>query len=458
MKRFVSFTTVLAVLIAIAHPAGAQVETAVSGKLAAEEMKGLIQKAQESGDVLVKSVGAEAQSALSRFETIMGDNIAKPIDQLDSSLRAEVTAMRALAAGLQRSVDSLPKCLGNEGQLLLAGAKAGLSTSLSSIPMVRGEPLAYLIEDAQRGVPYVVKHEEKDGNRHLIMRGANLWGTSDVCSVTAKAVSITEGRVVPLNVLAYDQEKVDLRMPTETPPGQWVVTVEAAKRGWFDSCKNPDRERDTEQVTAGLSIVRPQTVTVSLSSTAMCRAVDRYTYRRTGAVTATGCGTDSSHRAENVSFDKPGYKLVDWSFVDTSNTRGGASATLAGEVIHVRYHAQKRGNTCTHGNGRGSWVVVMEGEKELAEASGTTMQLVTSAVLRPGESRSFALGAESNACTEKANTISVEGRYSNGKMIAVPQVTVPRGKRETTSVEGLSAFLNNEARVGTLTLASSSCL
>lgn len=438
--------TVLVAVLLMAAAGGARAQSEVlTGKVVADELRNVIDQAQGSAEILVGQAGQQAQAALERLEKLLGDKLTKPVDQLDATLRAEVSAARGVAIALKGTLDSLPKCVGNEAQLLLAGFKSGLNTSLSGIPLVKGEPLAYLVEDAKRGVPYVVRHTPEMGARHLIVRGANLWPAHKVCEITAKAVAFSGDRDVALQVISHDQEKIDLRMPADTVAGEYILKIEAKKRSWLGCSSKP------VTVSAGMSVVPPQVVSMTLAAVPACKTVERYSMTRSVQKSNNGCNTDNKQTSERIDFDRPGFTLERFDFRDESNSRGSASAARSGNGVQARASAQGRGNTCSHGKGTGRAVVTLHGVRELDPQPGQRVAIFDGVTVKQGESLAFEL-APGGTCEAVSHTVAGNGTFANGLKVALPPIAVASDRSQTSSENGVRAFFNGVSRSGTLAL------
>ncbi len=418
----------------------------LTGKIVADELRTVIEQAEGSGQVLVGQIGIQAQAALTRLEAILGDKITTPLDQLDATLRAEVSAARGITNALKGTLDALPRCVGNEAQLLIAGVKSGINTSLSSIPLVKGAPLAYLVEDVQRGVPYVIKHESGMGDRHLVVRGANLWRSEQVCRISAKAVGLNNDSEFALPVIAQDVEKIDVRMPENTAPGQYIIKIQAEKKGFFGlSCGDPIT------VSAGFSVVPPQQVEITVSDTPICKVVERYSYTASVQKSNNGCNTGTKRESRLIAFDRPGFTLERFEFRDESNSRGGARAELSGNGVQVTASAQGRGNTCSPGKGRGRGVVTLYGVRTMPSREDV-VRAVGEFVVKQGESKEFALAAAPAACEVESYSIRGVGNFVDGRSLALPPMTVQTDQQQTASEGGVRLLFNGQSRSGTVAL------
>lgn len=418
----------------------------LTGKVVADELRTTIEQAEGSGQVLIGQMGIQAQAALTRLETILGDKITTPLDQLDATLRAEVSAARGVANTLKGTLGALPKCVGNEAQLLVAGVKSGLNTSLSGIPLVKGVPLAYLVEDMQRSVPYVIKHEPNMGDRHLVVRGANLWNADQVCSISAKAVGLNNDSEFSLPVLAHDVEKVDLRMPSNVAPGQYILKIQAEKKRLLGlSCADPIT------VSAGFSVAPPQQVKISVSDTPVCKVVERYSFTGSVQQSNNGCNTGTKRESRLIAFDRPGFTLERFEFRDRSNSRGGARAEISGNGVQVTASAQGRGNTCSHGKGKGRGVVTLHGVRELPSREDIARS-VGNFLIKQGESKEFMLAAVPANCEVESYILRGAGNFIDGLSLALPPITVQTDQQQTASEAGLRLLFNGQSRSGTLAL------
>lgn len=422
----------------------------VTAAVVSDELMSIVRQAEASGESLVGEAGKQAQAALERLERIVGDKMTMPIQSLDAGLRAEVSAARGVASALRATLDALPKCVGNEAQLLLAGVKSGINTSLSGIPLVKGVPLAYLVEDISRGVPYVLKHDESMGERHLVVRGSNLWAADEVCSVTAVAEGVTTDSKFELAVLGHDLEKFDLRMPASIRPGQYYLRIGVAEKGWF-SCGKP------KYVSAGFSVVPPQSVKLSVSSMPTCQAFERHATSASLQESNNGCNTDNERSTRLIQFDRPGFSLERFEFRNESNSRGSASAERSGDGVLLRVSAQGRGNTCSHGTGRGRGSVTLFGKKRIPSVLGAEQVVLEQVVLSQDQSVPFSLPAVPAECQAEAFTISADGVFAGGKSVALPPMTVSLNGQQTSYESGMKAFFNGVTRSGTVAL-SGSCL
>jgi hypothetical protein len=203
------------------------VTAAAAITLAQSQLSDLVDHASDDVKAVAGSMAVQINQILDHLKSILGDEINKPITELTSTAANQLTAAQALVAELQKTISGMSQCLGNQGDIALSTFKGGLQNAVTSLPLTKSDPIAYIVEDPTARSPYVII--PKAGVRtHVILRGANLWAKADICSDAATVQPLSHpGPAMSVDLVNSDHEKVDLLLPIAMSEGEWLLTVSA---------------------------------------------------------------------------------------------------------------------------------------------------------------------------------------------------------------------------------------
>jgi hypothetical protein len=447
---------VTSALLTFSAPASAALDTALAVAGMRSVASSLIDKGTSSGELLVAELGREANKIADRVERMLGENIRRPLSELDSTMRNEVTAARQAIDSLQATANSLPACLGNEAEILVANIKSGLASTLQGVPLLGGPPIAYLVQQPTTRSPFtVVRPSSGRSPIHVILRGANLWTKDDICEIQAEALPIATAAAnsTRVDVRSIDAEKADLALPHTIQEGTWLMSLSAKVRRPIVGCSAPK----TEQVTASFFVREPLQFKVEAELTPVCKQVDRYTQPFEGSCT-NGSHSEKKTCTSPLQFQKPGYRLESYTFETTTSRRASVSHERSGDDVLVIAKAEKK--KPGKGDSKVAWRVTMTGARDLASTPGASIRAPINDVLAPGSSVAFSIELDKRAnCEVSAWALSGKATDERSTSIAIPQARSNSSDADVrTFANGIMLEFSGLTKRGNIRVSKSSCL
>jgi hypothetical protein len=419
-------------------------------------LNGVIEEARSAGQTLLVDAALHANGMLDRIEKMLGDNIQKPLDQIDNTIRNELEAARFLVGTIVETANQLPACVGNEAELVLTSLKGGLQSALQALPFTEGKPTAFLVQASTSRAPFTVirdpKHPTEIG---LTLRGANLWTHDEVCKVTAVATPYdSREQRTSLSVKSHDAEKIILGLRPTIANGEWVVSVTAERKGRMLGCLRPTRET----VSVGMKVIEPTLARVTVTVTPSCSGFAPCQRRIENSCTN---GSENRNRdcTHTFGFDDPKCEYVGIENWETGGREGTVyRPTRSGNNVVVQSTADRRPRL-RGGTSRVWFRGVMAGRKPTSPVLQPQQSISLLQALAPGTSVGFDLTWEPPAsCELHAFTLGCQARFNDGRPVTLPEKTVLPGYAGMLSGNGLTVTLHSLTRRGTVALAANGCL
>lgn len=433
----------------------------VTGTVAVAGLQSLassvIDKGTASGEVLIAELGSQMQAIVDRIRKVLGDQITKPVTELNESLQRELTAARFTIESLQAAANSMPACVGNEANLLVANVKSGISSAIGSVPFTSGQPIAYLIQQPETRSPFTVTRDRSQSSPvHVVLQGANLWDQSDTCDMVATATPLTaKGSPSPtaLKVNAADREKIDLTLPVGLEDGSWLVSVEAKVRRPVVGCLLPK----SSKVAASMAIRSKSSWVVSPALTPVCKGYKELKYTDSDSCT-NGSITETKSCTRRFQFREPGYALASYTFELTSGPRrASVKHERSGDdvIVYSKMEKKKVGGGSPHVAFR----VTMIGRKDTSSEPQAAIQAALDSPMGRGSSKAFAVNYTPPQTCSLGSWVLGGSIQSSGQSMVFPEV---KGDAEavgiSTFAHGIVVKFNGLTRRGTVQVANSSCL
>lgn len=451
---------ILLAVFMLAYSSTSVASDPLTGLVVTEGMKSLAsdfqERAQTTGQFLLMEAAIQVNSVVDRIETVLGDKITRPIEELDQTLKNELAAARFTVESIQASANMLPACVGNEGEILMANLKSGLASTINSVPFLDGAPIAYVLQKGNSGVPYtVVRDPAQEADIHIVIRGANLWTQEEVCDIQASIRPVTgETDPLPLAIRAFDQERLDLAMKPDISDGEWIVDVEAKTKGRIFGCRWPNNE----SVSSSADIRSEQSFVVSPRVTPICKGYEEKQFNFSGSCTNGSCsGTKQCNKS--YEFQEAGWVLQRYSVPVTSNKGGNLSHDKSGNSVIVRASAKSK-NCAKLGqkSRRIAWNVHMVGRRTLPPKPQAPVKSTVNRPLSKGDSASFDIAYSPHEGCELEKW-SLGGMFSSGeRTFAIADVNGSRDGSIVSAGQGVKLTFNGTTRTGTVEVAPKGCL
>lgn len=465
IERFISSVrlVVIASVLVLGLPSGREAAAQVDPATALATIQGLrgvlngvIAKARAEAQTLLADAAVHANGMLDRLEKMLGDNIRKPLAQLDQTFQNEIAAARLLVGAIKETADQLPTCIGNEADIAISSLKSGVQSALGAVPFTKGVPIAFLVQQPSTRSPYVVLRNPKDpAELSLIVRGANLWTKGDVCEISAEASPFDKRHAkLALSVKSSDLEKVVLGLNPAIVDGEWLIDVTARKPRWGVGCKWPL----SESVSAGFKVTTPTAAAVTVEVTPACKGYSECTRPFENSCT-NGSKRDDKNCTHTFEFEDAACEFVrvdnwEWGGRDGNVAR----PRRAGNTVVVNSTGDRRSRT-EGGTSRVWFKGVMIGRKASATVVQDRISIPLGSQLRPGSSAAFEVRWQApQACEVHSFTLGGEAVFGGDRRIALPEQTVAAELSGTSAVSGVKATLNALTRRGTVEFLGGGCL
>lgn len=457
----------IAVFICCITLVGFTVQPSVEGSTmdAAAELSGLkntaddlIRSLEEAGLRNTQEVAISINAMLDRLEQMIGVKLTVQLKDLEGSVRAEFAATRATLDSLSQALTNLPYCTASQADIVVAGIVGGMQSTVNSFPLANGDPIAYLIEDPKKHLPYRIELEEgRSESIHVVLKGANLWTQGDTCGdIEAKAVSFDgKSEDIAIDVLSADKQKIDLAIPGTLTPGQWLVSV-TGKKPRFLACSFGAKK---QTVSAGILAHKSFQGNLTIDVTPVCPTVATHTEIFSGGLNNGGWNNSRERASRTLVFSQSGYKLDNFDLSITRNRRGGARATRSGNSVIVQYHAQGRGSVGQRSTGKIYWSVRMNGSKAGEDEIGQEQYLSLPKPLSAGDVSEYQLDNVETSCeVPKSWVIAARALDSEGQIIsATKPLQIDKGQQGMSTNSELSVSFDAVTRRGIIEIAPALC-
>jgi hypothetical protein len=421
-------------------------------------LNGVIAKARAEAQMLLADAAVHANGMLDRTEKMLGDNVRKPLAQLDQTVQNEIAAARSLVQAIKDTADQLPMCIGNEADIAISSLKSGVQSALGSVPFVKGAPIAFLVQQPSTRSPYVVLRDpnnKESGELSLIVRGANLWIKGDVCEVSAEAVPFDKRQSkLALSVKSTDLEKVVLGLSPTVADGEWLINVNAQRPGAIMGCRWPS----SESVSAGIKVTTPTAAAVTVEVTPACKGYSECSRHFDGSCT-NGSTRDDKNCTHTFEFQDAACEYVRVDNWEKGGRDGNvANPRRSGNTIIISSTGDRRSRT-RGGTSRVWYRGVMIGRKAAATVVQDKVAIPLAGQLRPGSSAAFHVAWQApQACEVHSFTLGGQATFGGDRRIAFPEQTVASELSVTSVVGGMKATLNALTRRGTVEFLGGGCL
>jgi hypothetical protein len=444
---------VLSLILSTVLSGGANAQTAaVAIATAQEQVNGIVDNAGDQAKSVIGVAGVQINEILDHLKQVLGEEINKPLSELTEAAKTELDGALLMVDSLRKTATEFPKCMGNEGEIALAGLKGGVQSVLSSLPLTKTDPIAYTVEAPLSRSPYVVTQRPGEAS-HIILKGANLWTPDNACSVNATAVPLSKGgETMIVKVLNYDREKADLLLPGGTQEGEWLLKF-TAKVPRLGLCV-ASRE---QSVAAGFAVALPQRASVTVSVTPVCQGYELYNMTVPGSCTNGGHSKKSC--PTNVVFDRPGFLLVSFECIHNNEKHANIACSRNGNGVFVDASAEGASYVGGHGGGHAVWTVILHGRKTMEPQAQAAITKVVSSDLTPGSGASFSIDWKPSATCEISSwQLGASAAFNHGPVVVLAERAAGVSQSVSTSAGGVSATFNAITLRGTVNLADRGCL
>ncbi|WP_141254441.1 MULTISPECIES: hypothetical protein [Myxococcus] len=307
----------------------ASAATGVALKQALQGLLGDIQaRAHILGDELTTRLSNEVKVAISQLDSVLGTQITKPLNELNSSARTVADRATVIATQARGVIDAAVKCAGSDAHLIIQGATASLAATGGDISFWR-EDMPFV------GLSYALGYQSRMGMyvgrepTPFRIVGGFPGLSPQQCGMPTVALG-KAGNEVP--VVSADHRSIVVVYPSISEAGVFPVVIKYRSQSWH-GCRSKPIELRTFLVVAPAPEFK-----ISYSALANCGTYERQTKSISTWIPNDKCQGDK-HGDLALCAD-PGWEL-DSTTVNWIGCNGD------------RDHSHFRDNNC----GRAKWTV-----------------------------------------------------------------------------------------------------
>ncbi|MEO1044106.1 MAG: hypothetical protein AAFX04_01560 [Pseudomonadota bacterium] len=412
-----------------------------------------IENASDQYDQSVQRTALEISNQIDTLRQILGEDINKPISELDASLQRQIFAILGSAESLQTLVSELPRCVGGEGEVALANLNAGIQNTLDAIPLADTKPTIYYVADPAVRVPFTINSERFAGEEYaLVAKGSSLPTSEDYCDITANLIpTATQNDEESWRRLKIgngsDPAEISVIVPTGIRAGQYIVSITAREK-WLGMCLGSRVE-----VGSTITVADPVLFTPKVSVIPICEVREIVEQPFNGSCT-NGSTRDNKTCSRTYTFNEPNIVFDRYTFED-GGRGGGASASRSGNGVAVSAEAEKR-NFGEGGTNRVTWRGKLIGHIKKGSRPSDPISIDAPNGLAPGESISFSFDS---SVPESCKMTGWRG-YMEDTVAKVSTPTVPADPTGQIHSRAAGVSLNVDTTTGraTVTRSASGCL